>query len=70
MPQALGQVANPPRGSTGFHDHEVDLLAFQHRREVIAFGRCVQEPVFPRLGVEKAAHGIEFAEIQSENVHA
>ena len=29
----------------------------------------VEEFVFSSFGVEKAAHGLEFAEVQSENFH-
>jgi hypothetical protein len=37
--------------------------------EVISFGRSVQKRVLSGFGVEKAAHGIELTEIQSENSH-
>jgi hypothetical protein len=38
--------------------------------EVISFGRSVQKRVLSGFGVEKAAHGIELTEIQSENSHS
>jgi hypothetical protein len=37
--------------------------------EVISFGGSVQKRVLSGFGVEKAAHGIEFSEIESENFH-
>ena len=38
--------------------------------EVISFGGSVQKRVLSGFGVEKAAHGIELTEIQSENFHS
>jgi hypothetical protein len=37
--------------------------------EVISFGGSFQKRVLSGFGVEKAAHGIEHTEIQSENFH-
>jgi hypothetical protein len=35
--------------------------------EVISFGGSIEKRVLSSFGVEKAAHGVEFSEIQSEN---
>lgn len=66
---ALGQIVDPAGRSAGLHDDEVDFVLFEDRVQVIPLGRCVQECVFPSFSVKKAAHGIEFAEIKSENFH-
>ena len=50
---------DPSRGSTGFHDDEIDFVFLEDSGEVSPIGSCVEESVFPSFGVEKAAHGIE-----------
>jgi hypothetical protein len=37
--------------------------------EVISFGGSAQKRVLSGFGVEKAAHGVEFSEVKSENFH-
>jgi hypothetical protein len=44
-------------------------MVFEKRVEVIAFGGSVAEGMLSRFGIEKAAHGIELAQIESENFH-
>jgi len=67
--QRLGEVVDPARGATGFHDNEVNFFAFEDGREVVWIGGGVQIPVLACGGAEEAAHGIELAEVKSENVH-
>lgn len=45
-------------------------MVLEESVEVISFGRSVQKRVLSGFGVEKAAHGIELTEIQSENFHS
>ncbi len=66
---ALGQIVDPARRSAGFHDDEVDFVLREDRIQVPPLGSCIQECVFPSVRVKKAAHGIELAEIKSENFH-
>ncbi len=42
-------------------------MVLEESVEVISFGGSVQKRVLSGFGVEKAAHGIELTEIQSEN---
>ena len=65
---ADGQVVDPAGGSARFHDDAVDFVVLEERVEVISFGGSVQKRVLSGFGVEKAAHGIELTEIQSENL--
>jgi hypothetical protein len=51
-------------------DDEIDFVVLEESVEVISFGRSVQKRVLSGFGVEKAAHGIELTEIQSENFHS
>ena len=67
--EADGQVVDPAGGAAGFHDDEVDFVRFKDRFEVTPLGGRVKERMLPRFRVKKAAHGIELAEIQSENFH-
>ncbi len=67
--QADGEVVDPARGTAGFHDDEIDLVVFEDSGEIVAVGCKVEENVFSGFGIEKAAHGIELAEVQSENFH-
>jgi hypothetical protein len=64
-----GQVVDPSRRPARFHDDEIDLVLLEDGSEVIAVGGSVQKGVFPSFGVEKAAHGIELTEVESENFH-
>ena len=45
-------------------------MVFEESVEVISFGESVEKGVLSGFGVEKAAHGIELTEIQSENFHS
>jgi len=45
-------------------------VVLEERVEVISFGGSVQKRVLSGFGYEKAAHGIETTEIQSENSHS
>lgn len=63
----VGQIIDPSRGATCFHNDDVDFVFFEEGVEVISFGGSVQKRVLSGFGVEKAAHGIELTEIQSEN---
>ena len=42
-------------------------MVLEESVEVISFGGSVEKRVRSSFGVEKAAHGIELTEIQSEN---
>ncbi len=44
-------------------------MVFEDRRQIVAVSRGVEKFVFPSFGVEKAAHGIEFTEVEGENFH-
>ena len=66
---ALGQIVDPAGRSAGFHDDEVDFVLLEDRLQVTPLGSCIQECAFPIFSVKKTAHGIEFAEIQSENFY-
>ncbi len=44
-------------------------MLLEDRREVVSIGGRVEKRVFSSFGVEKAAHGIEFTKIESENFH-
>ncbi len=61
------KVIDPSGGSAGFHDNEIDFVFFEDSGEVIPIGCGVEKRVFPSFGVEKAAHGIELTEVESEN---
>ena len=45
-------------------------MVLEESVEVTSFGGSVQKRVLSGFGVEKAAHGIELTEIQSENSHS
>ena len=64
---ADGQVVDPAGGAARFHNDEIDFVFLEEGVEVISFGGSVQKRVLSGFGVEKAAHGIELTEIQSEN---
>ena len=66
---ALGQIVDPAGRSAGFHDDEVDFVLLEDRIQVTPLGRRIEEGMFPSFSVKKTAHGIEFAEIKSENFH-
>ena len=61
----LAQVADPTAGPTGFHDHQVDLVVGQHGGQVASVRRDRLKPILMCLGVEKAAHRVELAEVDS-----
>lgn len=42
-------------------------MVLEESVEVISFGRSVQKRVLSSFGVEKAAHGIELTQVESEN---
>ena len=65
--QRLSQIVDPARGATGFHHDEVNFLAFEDSGELGRIGFRGEESVLASCGVEKAAHGVEFAEV--ENLH-
>ena len=67
--QRLSQIVDPARGAAGFHDNEVNFLAFEGSGEVGRIGFCREESVLSCCGVKEAAHGVEFAEVKSENLH-
>ena len=67
--QANGQVIDPARGTAGFHDDQVDFVFLEDGRQVVSVGNRVEEFVFSSFGVEKAAPGLEFAEVECENFH-
>ncbi len=66
------KIVDPSGGSTSFHDDEVDLVLvlFEDGGEVVSIGGRVKKRVFSSFGVEKAAHGIELTEVESENFHS
>lgn len=64
---ADGQVVDPAGGAARVHNDEIDFVFLEEGVEVISFGGSVQKRVLSGFGVEKAAHGVEFSEIQSEN---
>jgi hypothetical protein len=64
-----GKVVDPAGGTARFHDDEIAFGFLEERGEVGAFGGGVDELVFSRFGVVNAAHGIELAEVESENDH-
>jgi hypothetical protein len=51
------------------HDDQIDPVVFQDRPHVPPRRGRRPEQVFLRLGVEKAAHRVEFSEVNGENVH-
>ena len=67
--QTDGQVIDPAPGAAGFHDDQVDFVFLEDGGQVVSVGSRVEELVFSSFGVEKAALGLEFAEVQSENFH-
>ena len=67
--QADRQVIDPARRATGFHDDQVDIVLLEYRSEIISLGSSGKKLVFTSFRVEKAAHRLELAEIQSENFH-
>ena len=67
--ERLSEVVDPARGAAGLHDDEVDFLAFEDGGEVSRVGCRGEEPVLASSGVKEAAHGVEFAEVKSENIH-
>jgi hypothetical protein len=44
-------------------------VAFEDRGQEVAVCGRVEELVFLSFRIEKGAHGIEFAKVQSENFH-
>ena len=69
-PQADCQVVDPARRTTGFHDDEVNFVFLKDCGEVLSVSGSIKEFMFTSFRVEKAAHGIEFTEVQSENFHS
>lgn len=67
--QRLSQVVDPARGPAGFHDDEIAAVFFEDRGEIVAIGGGIEKGMFSRCCVEEAAHGIELAEVESENFH-
>ena len=67
--QLLAQVADPTAGPTGFHHDQVNLVILEDRREIVPCRRHRLKSIFLRFGIEKAAHRVEFSEVDCENVH-
>ena len=67
--KAFQERIDPARGATGFHDAEVNFVAFEDSGEVCWVSCRGYEPVLASRGIKEAAHGVEFAEVKSENLH-
>ena len=64
---ADGQVIDPARGTASFHHDQIDLAFLENCREIVSIGSRCEEFSFASFRVEKAAHRIELAEVESEN---
>ena len=69
VPGVLSEIADPARRSTGLHDDEIDFVFFEECSEELSLRGDIKEGVLSGFGVKEAAHGIEFSEIESENLH-
>ena len=69
--ETLSQVVDPTGRPASFHDDQIDfvLVLLEDGGEVVSIGSGIEERMFASFGVIKAAHGIEFAEVESENLH-
>lgn len=67
--KALSQIVDPAGRTAGLHDDQVDFVFFEDGGEIISFGGGIEKGVFASFRIEKAAHGIEFTEVESENSH-
>ncbi len=63
------QIVDPSRGAAGLHDDEVGFAVLEDAGEVFSRGGCGEKLRFASFGVEEAANGVEFAEVQCENLH-
>ena len=69
LPKAYGEVVDPARRTASFHDNEVAFSLLEKSCKVVSFGSSVDELMFARSGIINATHGIELAEVKSENDH-
>ncbi len=67
--ELLAQIGDPAAGAAGFHDDQVDRVVLEHSGQVAAGGGHQLKPGFLGIGVEKAAHRVELAQIDCENNH-
>ena len=62
------RLSAPPQ--TSFHDDEVRWIFFEDSGQVVPVRRGIDKLIIASYCVKIAAHGIEFAEIKSENFHS
>ncbi|TWU10273.1 hypothetical protein Pla52o_57290 [Novipirellula galeiformis] len=65
----LSQVIDPARRATSFHDDEVSFRILEDTGDGFPVGGRGEELGFSGFGVEEAGNGVEFAEVQCENLH-
>jgi hypothetical protein len=68
--QGIIEVIDPVRGSTGFHEGEVDLFALEDGGEASRIGSGDEESRFVCGGIEEVVKGVELAKVKSENAQS
>lgn len=66
---AASQIVDPARRSTSFHDNQIDGAFLEDSGEILSVSSRIEDRSFTSNSIEKAAHGIELAEIEGENLH-
>lgn len=64
----FGHIIDPPQWAARLHDIEIGFAVMEDAGDLIKCGGYGEELGCLSLAIEKAAHGVEFAEIECENV--
>jgi hypothetical protein len=65
----LSEIVDPTRRTTGLHDDEVSLGAFENAIDVLHRRGQGDEAGLTHLGVNEAGDGVEFSEVKCEKLH-
>ena len=67
--QRYRQIVDPSRCPTSLHHDQIDLFALENDGQVNRIGSGREKAVLASRSIKEAAHGVEFSEIQCENLH-
>ncbi len=68
-PSTFHQDRDPARRTASFYHQQVKGVILEHRFQVFSIGSGIKKVIFSGIGIKKAAHCIEFAEVRCENIH-
>ena len=66
--QRYRQIVDPSRWPTSLHHDQIDLFALENDGQVNRIGSGREKAVLASRSIKEAAHGVEFSEIQCENL--